>query len=162
MIDRLINVCKRLGLDALGGVNHEHRALAGGKCAGNFIIEIDVARSINQIENIKLAVLRFIIQADGLCLNSNSALPFQLHIIQNLSFHFSLRQDACQFKNSVCQGRFSMVDMCNNTKIPDLIDVAHVVLLIVIRICRRALPLIIGRKLLLPRSGFRRIRLLPE
>ena len=45
VLDRLVDVGERLRLDALGGVDDEQRALAGGEAARDFIGEVDVARA---------------------------------------------------------------------------------------------------------------------
>ena len=58
VIQRQIGVGQRLRFDALRRVDHQQRAFAGLQAARNFVSEIDVAGSIDQIELIDLAVLR--------------------------------------------------------------------------------------------------------
>ena len=41
-----------LGLDALGGIDEEEGALAGGEGTEDFIGEIDVPRSIDEVEEV--------------------------------------------------------------------------------------------------------------
>ena len=54
VVERLIDIGERLRLDALGGIDHQQRALAGGERAGHLVGEIDVARRVHQVELIEL------------------------------------------------------------------------------------------------------------
>ena len=56
-VERLVDVGERLRLDALGCVDHEQRALAGGERARHLVGEIDVAGRVDQVEDVGLAVL---------------------------------------------------------------------------------------------------------
>ena len=59
-IQSQINVGERLGLDALASVDDEQRALAGRERARDLVAEVDVARSVDQVERVLdlLAVAR--------------------------------------------------------------------------------------------------------
>ena len=57
VLDRLIDVGQRLRFDALGGVDHEQRALARGEAARHFVGEVDVARRVHQVELVVLPSL---------------------------------------------------------------------------------------------------------
>ena len=50
VLDRLVDVGQRLRLDALGGVDHQQRALARGEAARHFVGEVDVAGRVHQVE----------------------------------------------------------------------------------------------------------------
>ena len=54
VVERLIDIGERLRLDALGRVDHQQRALAGGQRSVHLIGEIDVARRIDQIQLVEL------------------------------------------------------------------------------------------------------------
>ena len=60
-----IRVGQGLGLHALGGVHHQHGALAGGQRAGHLVVEVHVARGVDQIQFIVLPVLGMVGQPDG-------------------------------------------------------------------------------------------------
>ncbi|CAN3974124.1 Tyrosine recombinase XerD, partial [Dysosmobacter welbionis] len=60
-----ICVGQSLGLHALGGVHHQHGALAGGQRAGHLVVEVHVARGVDQIQFIVLPVLGMVGQPDG-------------------------------------------------------------------------------------------------
>ena len=53
---RLVDVGERLRLDALAGVDHQQRALAGGERAVDLVGEVDVAGRVDQVEDVVLAV----------------------------------------------------------------------------------------------------------
>ena len=83
-IDRVIDVGQRLRLDALGGVDHQQRALDGGERAVDLIGEVDVAGRVDQIEDVILAVVRPVVEAHGLRLDGDAALVLDVHIVENL------------------------------------------------------------------------------
>ena len=45
--------------------------------------------------------------------NGNSALTLQIHVVQELIFHFARGDRLCAFQNAIGQGGFSVVDMRN-------------------------------------------------
>ncbi len=81
-IDRLIDIGERLRFHALARVDHQQRALAGGKAARHLIGEIDMPRRVHQVEHIGLAVLGRVVQADGLRLDGDAALALDVHRIR--------------------------------------------------------------------------------
>ena len=56
-MQREVGIGQRLRFDALAGVDHQQRALAGLQAARDLVGEIDVAGRIDQIELIGLAVV---------------------------------------------------------------------------------------------------------
>ena len=119
MIQRQINVCKGLRLDSLRGIDHQDRAVTGGKAPGYFVIEVHMARCVNHIQNIFFSILRLINRPDRLRLDGDAAFPFQVHVVQYLILHLALGQQACFLDDAVGKGGFSMINMCNDTKISD-------------------------------------------
>ena len=57
-LERQVDVGEGLGLDALGGVDDEDRALAGLQAAADLVGEVDVAGRVDQVEPVRLAVAR--------------------------------------------------------------------------------------------------------
>ena len=72
---------------------------------------------IDDIERILPAIPGPINQRHALRLDGNPSLAFQIHRIEHLGFHFALAQTSAKLDKPVGQGRFSMVDMCDDTKI---------------------------------------------
>jgi len=49
-----------LRFDALGGIDDEERAFAGGKAARDFVGEIDMAGSVDEVELVNVTVFAFV------------------------------------------------------------------------------------------------------
>ena len=81
-VEGVIDVGERLRLDALAGVDHQERALAGGERAVDLVGEVDVARGVHQIEDVVLAVLGMVVQAHGLRLDGDAALALDVHRVR--------------------------------------------------------------------------------
>ena len=119
MLQRKINVCHRLRLNALRRIHNQNRTVASRKGTGHFIVKVHVSGSINQIENILLPVIRMVNQADRLRLDGDSALTLHLDIVQDLLFHLAIGKYAGHLDHTVCQGRLPVVNVCHNTEIAD-------------------------------------------
>ena len=78
-VERLIDIGERLRLDALAGVDDQERAFAGGQRARHLIGEVDVAGRVHQVEDVGLAVLGLVFEADGLGLDGDAALALDVH-----------------------------------------------------------------------------------
>ena len=78
-----------------------------------------MARCIDEVEDILLAVLGLVYSADGLGLDGDSALPLQIHIVQHLGLHLPAGQKTGLLDDAVRQGGFSVVDVSNDTEIAD-------------------------------------------
>jgi hypothetical protein len=62
-----------------------------------------------------------IIDLDGVALDGNALLSFQVHIVQYLRLHIPFGYGMGHFEKTVCQGTFTMVDMGDNAKIPNIL-----------------------------------------
>ena len=120
-INRLIDIGQGLRLNPLAGINHQKRAFASRQRAVYFIGKIDMARRINQVQLISLAILRLIIQPHGLRLNGDAAFALNIHIIQHLLRHFALAQTAGHLNQAVGQSRFAVVNMGNDGEITNMV-----------------------------------------
>ena len=98
MIQRKIGIRQRLGLNALGRIDDEHRALASGQRAGDFVIKIHMAGRIDEVQLICLPILCGIVELDGMRLNGDSALALQVHVVQQLLRHIALCNRLRQFE----------------------------------------------------------------
>ena len=122
VVDRLVDVGERLRLDALAGVDHEQRALAGGEAAVDLVGEIDVAGRVDQIEHVILAVARPVIQPHGLRLDGDAALALDVHGIEHLLDHLARLEPAGELNEPVGERRFAVVDVGDDREIADAID----------------------------------------
>ena len=125
MLHGQVGVGQGLGLDALGGVHNEHCPLAGGQGAGHLIVEVHMARGVDEVQGIGAAVLRLVVQTNGPGLDGDAPLPLQVHVVQQLALHLPLLHRAAQLDEPVRQGGFSMVDMCDDTEIADFGLIGH-------------------------------------
>ncbi len=57
-VDRQVDIGQGLGFDALGGVDDQHGAVAGGQGARDFVVEVDMAGGVDQVQGVDLAVDR--------------------------------------------------------------------------------------------------------
>ena len=79
VLEGQVAVGEGLGLDALGGVDEEHRALAGGQAAAHLVGEVDVAGRVDEVEDVALPV-----EADRLELDGDAPLPLDVHRVEVL------------------------------------------------------------------------------
>ena len=123
-IQSQINVGERLGLDALASVDDEQRALAGRERARDLVAEVDVARSVDQVERVLdlLAVARsfaFAFFAVSLKprrrpvahprrveLDGDPALALEVHAVEELRLHVAVGDGARLDQEDVGEGRF--------------------------------------------------------
>ena len=122
MLQRHVGVGQSLGLHALAGVHHQHRAFTGGQAAAHLVAEVHMARGVDEVEFVFLAVFGFVGQSDGPGLDGDAPFPFQLHVVQQLVLHLPLVHGAGVFQNAVGQGGFAVVDMGDDTEIADMIS----------------------------------------
>ena len=73
-------------------------------------------RSIDKVKDIFFALV-FIVHLDSVGFYGNSSLLFQIHIIKSLRLQLPLCHCISILQKSVCQGRFTVVNMCNDAKI---------------------------------------------
>ena len=76
-------------------------------------------RGINQIQSIRISILRFVVQTNTFCLDSDAALALQVHGVEHLLVHFALRKRAGHFEQTIGKRGFAVVDVRDDTKIAD-------------------------------------------
>ena len=122
-----VRVGQRLGLHALGGVHHQQRTLTGGQRTADLVVEVHVARRVDEIQGVDLAVLRLIEDLHGAGLDGDAPLPLQIHVVQQLVFHLPLRHGVALFQQAIRQRGFTVVDVGNNGKVANMRLVKHIV-----------------------------------
>ena len=121
VVHRKVGVRQRLRLYALRRVHHKDGALAGRQRPRYLIVEVHMARCINQIEYIIHPVLRAVGQGDGVRLDGNAALTFEIHTVQQLILHIAQRHRLGFLQDAVGKGRFAVVDMGDDAEIADML-----------------------------------------
>jgi hypothetical protein len=128
-VERHVQVGQRLRLDALGGVDQQHRALAGGQAAGDLVAEVDVAGGVDEVED----VLRIPVaevpgdrvtaagpgKADRLALDCDAALALDVHPVQVLGTHLPALHHAGKLQHPVRQCRLTVIDVGDDAEVPD-------------------------------------------
>ena len=117
VVDGEIGIGQRLRFHALRSVHNQQRTFAGSQRARDFIGEVDVTRGVDEIELVEVAILRRVHHADGMRLDGDAALPFQVHGVKYLGLHLARGQRAGQFQQTICQRGLAMINMCNDGKI---------------------------------------------
>ncbi len=121
VFDREISVRERLRFDALRSIDDQQRAFAGGKRTRNFVREIDVARRVDQIQHVRLAVLRFVIEPDRVGLDRDAALALEIHVVEHLRCHIAVGHRAGQFEQAVGERRLAVIDVGDDREVADAI-----------------------------------------
>ena len=122
-----IGVCQSLCFNTLRGINDQQGALTRRQRTGNLVVKVHVTWGIDEVELVIFAVFCFIIYFYCAGFDGNTALTFQLHIIQKLVFHLTKADGGGFLQNSVSQSGFTVVNMSNNRKIADMIQfIRHV------------------------------------
>lgn len=84
-----------------------------------------MSRGIDEIELIVLAVIGQVIQGHTLGLDSNAALTLDIHRVEDLLGHFTFGQSPAGLYKAVRQGGFAVIDMRDNGKITNMLQVCH-------------------------------------
>ena len=116
-VDGKIRVRERLRLDALRRIHHEDRALAGRQAAGYFVVEVHMARRVDEVQHILLPVVRRIVEAHGAGLDGDAALALEVHVVEHLILHLALVDRAALLEQPVGQRGLAVVNVRHNGKI---------------------------------------------
>ena len=105
VLQRQVAVGQRLGLDALGGVDDQHHALARGERAADLVAEVDVAGRVDEVERVALPL-----DADVLGLDRDAPLALEVHRVEVLLAHVAGVDGAGELEDAVatastCRGR---------------------------------------------------------
>ena len=79
IVDGKVGVRERLRFNALRRVDHEHCTLAGRQAPRDLVVEVHVARGVDEVQNVVLPIVRPVIEPDGARLDGNAALALEVH-----------------------------------------------------------------------------------
>ncbi len=111
-----------LGLDALGGVHHQHGAFAGLERTAHLVGKIHMARRVDQVDLILLAVAA-VDHAHRAGLDGDALFPLQIHGVEELLAHLPLGDRVGHLHQTVGQGALAVVDVGNDRKIANVLFV---------------------------------------
>ena len=118
-VQRQVEVGQGLRLDALGGVDQQHGTLAGLQRARHLVGEVDVARRVDQVQDVFL-IADFPGQPHILRLDGDAAFPLDVHPVQVLRAHVPVCDDAGELQHPVGQRGFAVVDVGDDAEVPNL------------------------------------------
>ena len=78
-----------------------------------------MARRVDQVEHVVLAVGRVVVQPDGVGLDGDAALALEVHAVEDLRLHLARLQRAGDLEKPVGQRRLAVIDVRDDRKIPD-------------------------------------------
>ena len=119
-VDGVIDVCQRLRLDPLAGIDHQQRAFDSAHGAGDLVGEVHVAGRVDQVQHVVLAVLRGVVDPHGLGLDGDAALALDVHGIKELRLHVPFRDRVGRLDQAVGERGFPVVDMGDDGEIADM------------------------------------------
>ena len=122
-VHRQVGVGQGLGLNALGGVHHQHGPFTGGQRPGHLVVKVHMAGGVDQIEDVVLPVLGGVHQGDRVGLDGDAPFPFQVHVVQQLVFHLPQRHRLGQLQNPVGQGGLAVVNVGHNAEIANFASI---------------------------------------
>ena len=130
-----------LRLHALGGVHHEHGSVAGGQAAGDLVGEVHVARRVDEVQLVGLAVVGGVAHAHGLALDGDAALALDVHGVEQLGLHVALGHRARKLQDAVRERGLAVIDVRDDREVADMGKlVGHNVFLIGVGLTGRAGP----------------------
>ena len=98
-----------------------------------------MTRSVNKVVLVDFAVVSRIFDANRLAFNGNTALTLDIHRVKQLLFHIAVRNRARKLKDAVRNGRFTVIDVGDDGKISDMIQICcHKYLLYSFTFCLNA------------------------
>ena len=122
VLHRKIGVGKRLRLNTLRSVHHQKRALARRQRAGHLVVKVHMPGGVDEIEFIVLAVVGMIGHGDGVRLDGDAALPFEIHAVEQLILHVPQSDRARFFEDAVGERGLAVVDMGDDAEISGVLS----------------------------------------
>ena len=80
-----------------------------------------MTRSVDEVEDIILAVIGVIFEPYGSCLDGYSTLTLDVHVVEQLILHLTQLDRIGQLEDPVCKGGLTVIYMCDYAKITYLI-----------------------------------------
>jgi hypothetical protein len=117
LAQREVDVGERLGLDPLGGVDHEDRALACLQAVAHLVGEVDVPGRVDEVKAVGPAVAGLVLEADGTGLDRDPLLALEVHRVEDLAGHLPRVDRVGHLEEPVRQGRLAVVDVGDDREV---------------------------------------------
>ena len=109
-----------LRLDALGRIDDEHGAFAGGERARHLVREVHVSRGVDEVELVGLTIVGVIGDADGVALDRDAAFALDVHGVEHLGIEVALLHGMGELEHAIRDGRFAVVDVRDDREVADM------------------------------------------
>ena len=119
LLHRQVDVGHRLRLHPRHRVDDEYRPLRRRQAARYLVGEVHVAGSIDQVQQILLAIAGAVHQPDRARLDGDPALPLQVHLVEDLLPHLSILDRVRDLQYPVRKRGLAVVDMRDDAEVPD-------------------------------------------
>ena len=114
-----VEVRQGLRLDPLRGVDDEHRALARRQRPRHLVREVDVARRVDEVERVLVAVARPVEQAHRVRLDRDAALALEIHRVEHLIDRLLGVHRPGEGQQPIRERRFAVIDVRDDREIAD-------------------------------------------
>ena len=121
VLERQIAVGQGLGLDALAGVDDEDHSLAGGERARHLVAEVDVARRVDEVDDVVAVVEVHRLQLDG-----DAPLALEVHRVEVLLAHVTGVDGAADLEDAIRERRLAVVDVGDDRQVADSGEFGHI------------------------------------
>jgi hypothetical protein len=112
-----VNIRHRLRFYSLRRIDNQQGALARSEATRNFIAEIDVPGSIEQVQSIVLPGFARVMHRHWMRFDRDPALPLQVHRVKKLVLPIPLVDRAGPLEQSVRQRRFAVIDVRDDAEV---------------------------------------------
>ena len=116
---RQVRIGDRLRLHALRAVDDEHRTLARLERARDLVGEVDVARRVDEVELVLLA-LPGVAHGDGAGLDGDPALALKVHRVEHLRAGLALAHGLGGLHEAVGERALAVIDVGDDGEVADL------------------------------------------
>ena len=120
MVNGHVEVGDGLRLHSLRGVHHQKCAFAAGYAAGDFVGEVHVARSVDEVELV-LSVSALVHHLYRVTLDCDALFLLQVHVVEYLILHVALRERTGKLEKPVGQRALAVVDVGYYAEIADVL-----------------------------------------
>ena len=116
IVNRHVQVGDSLGLHTLRCIHNKQCTLASGNRTRNFIREVHVSRSVDQVKRVFLTILH-IVHLDGMTLDGDATLSLQVHVVEHLSLHVFTGYGIGVLEQTIGERALAVVDMRHDTEV---------------------------------------------
>ena len=97
----------------------EERTLAGAQGSRDLVGEVDMAGRVDQVEDVMLAVLRVVFEADRVGLDGDAALALDVHAVEVLRLLQARLEHAGDAEHAVGKRGLAMIDVRDDAEVAD-------------------------------------------